>query len=291
MTVIIAGCGDLGIATGLRFAASGHRVVGLRRRAERIPAPLEGRSVDLQRDVPTIDPDTEVVVVALAAGSRDVDTYRATYVDGLRNVLDGIDASTAAPRVLVVSSTAVYGGDGAVDEDTPATGGTPTADVLLEAEALLRSRAPEATLVRLSGIYGPGRERLVDQVRSGTVTLATTPEGSRMTNRIHRDDAAAVLVHLASLGSPLALVVGTDDEPVRLDTVSRFIADELGVPLPAPAGPRDAEPGAPARRTSAPGSDKRLSNALLRSTGFAFAYPTYREGYRAVIAGEGVRHP
>lgn len=279
MTVIIAGCGDLGIATGLRFAAGGRRVVGLRRRAELVPAPIEGRAVDLQRDVPTIDDDTDVVVVALAAGSRDVETYRATYVDGLRNVLDGIQASPASPRLLVVSSTAVFGGHGAVDETTPATGGTPTADVLLEAEALLRTRAPEATLVRLSGIYGPGRERLVDQVRSGSARLARTPDGSRMTNRIHRDDAAAALVHLASLDTAPTTVIGTDDEPVRLDTVTRFIADELGVTLPTAT---EATPPEPA---------KRLSNALLRSTGFTFTYPTYREGYRAVIAGEGVRYP
>lgn len=280
MTVIIAGCGDLGIATGLRFADAGHRVVGLRRRPDLVPAPIEGRAADLRHDTVTVDADTEVVVVALAAGSRDVDTYRATYVDGLRHVLDGIDASAATPRLLVVSSTAVYGGDGDVDESTPATGGTPTADVLLEAEALLRSRAPGATLVRLSGIYGPGRERLVDQVRSGQARPAATPEASRMTNRIHRDDAAAVLVHLASLAAAPPLVIGTDDEPVRLDTVSRFIADELGVTLPAPA-----------ETTAEPGSDKRLSNALLRSTGFTFRYPTFREGYRAVLSGEGVRHP
>ncbi|WIB61685.1 NAD(P)H-binding protein [Curtobacterium sp. MCLR17_007] len=279
MTVIIAGCGDLGIATGLRFSAAGHRVVGLRRRAELVPAPLEGRAVDLRQDVPIVDDDTDVVVVALAAGSRDVATYRATYVDGLRNVLDGIASSAAAPRLLVVSSTAVYGGEGDVTESTPATGGTPTADVLLEAEALLRARVPDATLVRLSGIYGPGRERLVDQVRDGAARLAPTPERSRMTNRIHRDDAAAALVHLASLPSPPTTVIGTDDEPVRLDTVTRFIAAELGTEVPA------------VDDTATPGPDKRLSNALLRSTGFTFSYPTYREGYRAVIAGDGTRHP
>jgi nucleoside-diphosphate-sugar epimerase len=284
VVVTIAGCGDLGIATGLRFADAGHRVVGLRRRAELIPAPIEGRASDLRHDVPTIDRDTEVVVVALAAGSRDVDTYRATYVDGLRHVLDGIDASGASPRILVVSSTAVYGGGSAlVTEDTTATGGTPTADVLLEAEALLRSRAPDATLVRLSGIYGPGRERLIDHVRSGTARLAAAPEGSRMTNRIHRDDAAAALVHLASLDTPLPLVIGTDDEPVRLDEVLRFIAAELGVELPS------ADPASVDAPDQA--GDKRLSNALLRSTGFTFTYPTYREGYRAVIAGAGRRHP
>ncbi|TCK62881.1 SDR family NAD(P)-dependent oxidoreductase [Curtobacterium sp. PhB136] len=269
MTVTIAGCGDLGIETGLRFAAAGHRVVGLRRRAELVPAPIEGRTADLRGSVPPIDADTSVLVVALAAGSRDVEEYRATYVDGLRNVLDGVDAAGASPRVLLVSSTS-------------ATGGSGTGDVLLEAEALLRSRVPGGTVVRLSGIYGPGRTRLVDQVRTGTAVLAPTPDGSasdgsRMTSRIHRDDAAAALVHLASLDDLPPLVIGTDDQPVRLDEVYRFLAASLGVSL-------DVAPAAGV------GGGVPLSNAVLRSTGFTFTYPTYREGYRAVLAGEGVRH-
>lgn len=282
-TVVIAGCGDLGTETGLRFAAAGHRVVGLRRRGSLVPAPLEGRSSDLRHEVPSIPTDTGVVVVATAAGSRDVDEYRATYVDGLRNVLDGIDASGARPRLLVVSSTAVYDVDdgSVVDEDTPARGGTPTATVLLEAERLLRERAPEAVLLRLSGVYGPGRERLVEQVRSGAARLSPTPGASAHTNRIHRDDAAAALVHLARVADPEPLYLGTDDEPVRLDDVLTFLADELGAPVP-PRG------DASARRS---GGDKRLSNARLRATGWAPRYPSFRDGYRAVLAGTGTRHP
>ncbi|MDB6428727.1 NAD-dependent epimerase/dehydratase family protein [Curtobacterium sp. 20TX0008] len=279
--VVIAGCGDLGTEVALRFAALGHPVTGLRRRAERIPAPITGRSVDLRHEVPTIDPETGVVVVAFAAGSRAVDEYRATYVDGLRNVLDGIDASGASPRLLVVSSTAVYDVDDGseVTEETPARASTPTAGVLLEAEALLRERAPEAVLVRLSGIYGPGRERLIDQVRSGQarLSLGTSPH----TNRIHRDDAAAALVHLAGVDDPAPIYLGTDDEPARLDDVLTFLACELGVERLPSAEPEGRQAG----------GDKRLANALLRSTGWEPRYPTFREGYRAVLAGEGTRHP
>ena len=282
MSVYIAGCGDLGTEAGLRFAAAGHRVVGFRRRAELGPVPIEGRSVDLRRETPVIDDDATVVVVALAAGSRDPDEYRATYVDGLRRVLDAIEASGADPRLLVVSSTAVYDVDdgSVVTEETPATGGTPTAAVLVEAEALLRERAPHATLLRLSGIYGPGRERLIDQVRSGDATLAEQQGSSPHTNRIHRDDAAAAIVHLAGLAMVGPVYLGTDDEPARLDDVLTFVAGELGVEAPRPAPPTGRQAG----------GDKRLSNALLRASGFRFTYPTFREGYRAVLAGEGARH-
>lgn len=283
MDIVIAGCGDLGIETGLRFAAQGHHVVGLRRRGDLVPAPLVGRSVDLRHEVAPIDPGTDVVVVALAAGSRDVDEYRATYVDGLRNVLDGIDASGSDPRVVVVSSTAVYDVDdgSTVTEATPAVAATPTAGVLLEAEALLRSRVPGAVLARLSGVYGPGRERLIEQVRGGTARLAPVEGSSPHTNRIHRDDAAAALVHLATLDDPAPTYLVTDDEPARLDDVSAFLAAELGVPEPLRAE-SDGRQGA---------GDKRLSNALLRSTGWVPRSPSFREGYRAVIAGEGTRHP
>ncbi len=283
MDIVIAGCGDLGIETGLRFAAKGHHVVGLRRRGDLVPAPLVGRSVDLRHEVAPIAPGTDVVVVALAAGSRDVDEYRATYVDGLRNVLDGIDASGSAPRVIVVSSTAVYDVDdgSTVTEATPAAAATPTAGVLLEAETLLRSRVPDAVLARLSGVYGPGRERLIEQIRGGTARLGPVAGSSPHTNRIHRDDAAAALVHLATLDDPAPTYLVTDDEPARLDDVYTFLAAELGVPEP----PRAEAAG----RQGA--GDKRLSNALLRSAGWAPRFPSFREGYRAVIRGEGTRHP
>lgn len=285
MTVVLAGCGDLGTEAALRFAALGHHVLGLRRSAEKLPASIDGVSIDLGATRPTLPADTEIVVVALSAGSRDVDTYRASYVDGLRNVLDALDEAGAADaRVLFVSSTAVYDVDdgSVVDETTPATGASPTAEVILEAEALLHAHRPDGIVLRLGGIYGPGRERLITQVRDGDARLAEPAGSSPHTNRIHRDDAAAAIVHLTTTSAPTdVLYVGVDDEPSRLDDVLAFVADELGSPVPPSAPPRGRQAG----------GDKRLSNARLRGTGFTFEYPTFREGYRAVIAGEGLRHP
>ncbi|MBD8141363.1 NAD-dependent epimerase/dehydratase family protein [Frigoribacterium sp. CFBP 13605] len=285
MTVVLAGCGDLGTEAALRFAALGHHVLGLRRSAEKLPAAIDAVSVDLGTTRPTLPADTDIVVVALSAGSRDVDTYRASYVDGLRNVLDALDEAGAADaRVLFVSSTAVYDVDdgSVVDETTPATGASPTAEVILEAEALLHARRPDGIVLRLGGIYGPGREQLITQVRDGDARLAEPAGSSPHTNRIHRDDAAAAIVHLTTTSAPTdVLYVGVDDEPSRLDDVLAFVADELGSPVPPSAPPRGRQAG----------GDKRLSNARLRGTGFTFEYPTFREGYRAVIAGEGVRHP
>ena len=114
MTVLLAGCGDLGTEAGLRFAAAGHRVVGWRRSPEKLPAAIEGVAADLgSAELPPIPADTTAVVVAIAADSPTKEAYRAAYVDGLSNVLDAVLASGAnVRRVLFVSSTAVYGDAG-----------------------------------------------------------------------------------------------------------------------------------------------------------------------------------
>jgi len=284
-TVLIAGCGDLGTEVGLRFAARGWRAVGLRRSADVLPDALVPLAGDLTGDlagvVEQLPSSIEAVVFTPAADERTPAAYRAAYVDGLTNVLDHLDRSGRTPaRLLAVSSTAVYGvEDGSdVDENTPTDPTSPTGAVLVEAEQVLHGRRPDAISFRLSGIYGPGRTRLIDRVRSGTAVL---PDPPALSNRIHRDDAAAAIVHLLiSAETPEQVYLGVDDAPVDRGEVLAFLAEELGRPRP-PTGPD----------TSTRGGDKRCRNDRLKATGFRFTYPTYREGYRAVLAGEGTRHP
>ncbi len=300
MTILMAGCGDLGTETGLRFAAAGHKVVGWRRSPEKLPAAIDGVAVDLGSGrLPPLPPGTAAVVVALAADSRSEAAYRAAYVDGLGHVLDAVDAArergeTSLRRVLFVSSTAVYGdaGGGWVDEATAPEPGSFSGRIMREAEELLLRRLAgtgiEPVILRLGGIYGPGRTRLIDQVRSGRATI---PAGSHYTNRIHRDDAAAAIVHLCSMdATPAPVYVGVDNDPAQIGEVLGFLAAELGLPQPPPAEASGAA-GSPAGQEPSRGGNKRCSNALLRGTGFGFKYPSFREGYRAVLAGVGVRHP
>nr|WP_043845041.1 SDR family oxidoreductase [Arthrobacter crystallopoietes] len=277
-TVVIIGCGDLGTEAGLRFAEAGYQVQGWRRRPALLPAPITGVRADLGGALPELPADTQVVVFAPAAPERSVAAYEATYLHGLARTLDAVDARPGEPpSVLLVSSTAVYGDAyGAwVDEGTTPVPSTPTGQVLLQAEELLRRRRPDGRILRLAGIYGPGRTRLIDQVRTGTAAA-----GASITNRIHRDDAAAAIAHLVLTGAPPGTYIGVDDEPVEMSDVVAFLAREMGLPVP---GPRERE--------SSRGGNRRLSNARLRSTGFRFAYPDYRAGYRSVLAGQGQRHP
>lgn len=267
--VLLVGCGDLNAAVGLQLAEQGRRVVGIRRRAELVPPPLEGLSADLTREPPAVAPldlDLDLLVVALTARPRSEETYRATYVDGLGRALDAIaSAGLSSRRAVLVSSTGVMA-DGPVhtllDESTPPDPHDAPAQMLLRSEQLFAERLPRGTVLRLSGLYGHAEPRLVDQVRRGEVR-----DSHRWTNRIHRDDAASAIVHLLTMEpDPADLYLGTDDEPSQLGDVAAFVAERLGVAAPESADPEQ-------------GHGKRLSNARLRSTGWAPAYPTYREGY------------
>ncbi|MFP4635281.1 MAG: NAD-dependent epimerase/dehydratase family protein [Nitriliruptoraceae bacterium] len=281
MSWLIAGCGDLGTEVGLRAAAAGHRVHGLRRSAHVLPEPIEPLAGDLAGDLPALPDDVEVVVFTAAPDRRDAPAYRRSYLDGPQRVLDALErAGAPVERILLVSSTAVYGvNDGSwVDETTPARPATTTGRILLGAEHALWLRRPDAISLRLTGIYGPGRTRLLEQVRDGR---AVRPDPPVHANRVHRDDAAAAVIHLLEhVAEPAPCYLGVDDAPVDRGEVIGFLAGELGLPLP---------PTGPDQRTR--GGDKRCSNRRLRATGFELTYPTYREGYRAVLAGQGVRHP
>jgi nucleoside-diphosphate-sugar epimerase len=286
MTILLAGCGDLGTETGLRFAAAGHRVVGWRRSPDKLPAQIEGAATDLSTaELPRVPADTSAVVIAVAADAPTEEAYRTSYVNGVANVLGALDRDRVAPkRVLFVSSTAVYGGAGGgwIDESTTPEPTGFSGRVMRQAEELLLKRfdgtGTSPVVLRLGGIYGPGRTRLIDQVRTGTAVI---PDQPRYTNRIHRDDAAGAIVHLLSMPDvPAPVYLGVDNDPAELGDVLRFLAAELGLDVPPPGSLGDAR-----------GGNKRCSNDLLRGTGFSCKYPSFREGYRDILAGVGVRHP
>ena len=262
--VLLVGAGDLGAAVGLRLADLGHDVLALRRNAAAVPPPLVGRSVDLTREQPDLsDVRPRLVVVALTARPRTEEAYRATYVDGMARALDAL--AEPPERAVLVSSTAVHGSrdlPDLEDETAPAAPSDGPGRMLVAAEQAFHERVPHGTVLRLSGLYGGSSTRLLDQVREGRVT-----NPHRWTNRIHRTDAAAAVAHLLTMPTePERLYLGTDDESAQMGDVAAYLAERLGAPAPPPADP-------------ARGHGKRLSNARLRSTGWAPTLPTYREGY------------
>lgn len=279
MTTVLAGCGDLGTEVGLRLVERGRRVHGLRRNAAVLPATFGSASVDLASGDFELPEDTEAVVIATTPDERTPEGYRRGYVDTLAGVLDAVGRLPGAPRrILWVSSTAVYGVDDGsrVDEDSPSLATTGTAGVLAEAERLFRSRVPGGVILRLGGIYGPGRLRLIDRIRE-THRIATP---WHWVNLIHRDDAAEAIIHLLFATGDLAPeYIGVDGRPALRRDIGRFVAERLGIE----ATEADSETEQP--------TGKRLRNERLVATGFTFAYPDYRAGYAALLEDPRARHP
>jgi nucleoside-diphosphate-sugar epimerase len=270
--VLLAGCGDLGRRVAQRFIDRGAAVWALRRH----PLPEKGAIRWLRGDLS--DPASlgglpagiTRIVFLPAPDARDEAAYRTVFVEGLRNLLGALDR-TACRRVLFVSSSAVYGEhDGAwIDEATPPEPLGFNGRVLLEAEQWLAAQALSSVVLRLAGIYGPGRMQLIERLRGGQARVPR--DVAHWANRIHVDDAADAIVHLLMLDEVLPLYVGADDTPLPLDVLYDFLARQVDVPVPA-AGAAPAGVGS-----------KRLSNARLRESGFVPRWGDAREGYAALL--------
>ncbi len=186
-----------------------------------------------------------------------------------------------------LSTVGVYGDhQGAwVDEDTPLkpTSVRSRQRVIAEQAWLdfAKSSAKRVQIFRLAGIYGPGRSA-IDNLREKTARRIIKP--GQVFNRIHVDDIAGVLA--AAIAKPSAhhaIYNVTDDEPAPPQDVVAYAANLLGLPVP-PDIPFAEAPLSP-MGLSFYGENKRVSNARVKSDlGFAFQYPTYREGM-AAIAG------
>jgi nucleoside-diphosphate-sugar epimerase len=139
---------------------------------------------------------------------------------------------------FLVSSTSVYGQQKGewVDETSPTEPTGFAGKRLLESEQVLRDGPFRGTVVRFGGIYGPRRIGLIERVRSGGAVVS---RATRYTNRIHRDDCAGALRHLAKLATPDDLYLGVDSEPTEEAAVGEQALQErplarqrLQVPIP-----------------------------------------------------------
>ena len=279
--VLIIGCGDVGMAVAALVHDAGGDCAGLRRDWSAVADDIKPHR-RLSADVRDADAlrraiagaDFDYALVTTAAGEFSDQRYREIYVEGLANALRALPP--AIKRLFLVSSTRVYHqDDGAwVDEDSPTRPVDFAGRRLLEAENLLSQAEFPSTVVRCSGIYGPGRRGLIDRARRG--------EGCRRhppiyTNRIHRDDCAGALAHLIAMDwagrPPQALYLATDERPAPLWEVLQWLAERHGVEL-------SAERSADVRFRAS----RRCRNRRLLDSGYRFIYPDYLTGYESLLA-------
>lgn len=279
-SVLIAGCGDVGGRLATQLLASGWEVHGLRRDISRLPEGVIGVAGDLfNKDCPATWPigAVDYLVYCAAATDHDETGYRAAYVQGLQHVLEWLNDYGQEPkRLLFVSSSSVYGQQNGewIDETSPTQAAGYSGRVMLEAEQIALNSGIPASLVRLTGIYGPGREWLLSQVRQGYRVAIDPP---LYANRIHVDDAAGLLAFLllrAERDEALDdCYIGVDDAPAPLAEVVGWLREYLGV--------TEWSEDASVRRTGS----KRCSNARAKALGWTPRYPSFREGYAAILEG------
>jgi nucleoside-diphosphate-sugar epimerase len=262
-SVLLVGCGKLGIALGEALLESGQNVFAVRRNVEALPPRFTGIALDYRRPVSVELPPVESVVITLIPGTSEGGS--GDLVGPLRWLASALPARPR--RVILVSSTGVFDGDPGVRTITEADIPRPTSprsQALLDSEIEAR-RLFDAVVVRPAGIYGPGREYLIRQVAGGIPI-----DHNRRTNRIHESDLVRALHALLLMRTPPPTLHAVDGHPATRGEVARHIAQRLSVPAP-PALP--SEP-----------SGHVLSGEKLLALLGALRYPDYRSGYDDIIA-------
>jgi nucleoside-diphosphate-sugar epimerase len=282
MLKLILGCGYLGRRVAGRWLAQGDQVAAVTRSAahaalltaEGIQARLaDVTRPDTLRDLPAAD------TVLYAVGyDRDGGASRHdVQVAGLRAVLDALPSHTG--RIVYVSSTAVYGdADGGwVDERAPCRPDGENGRVLLAAEELLRAHplGSRAIVLRLAGLYGPGRIPRLHDVLAGR-PLAV--EAGAVVNLIHVGDAASVVLAAETKAEPPDTLVVSDGQPVVRRDFYRHLAELLRAPAPTFT---DLESAGPSPRGA--GRKRVRSARMLQELDVRLQYPTYHEGLAAIV--------
>jgi nucleoside-diphosphate-sugar epimerase len=288
MRILIVGCGYVGLPLGAELVRRGHQVFGLRRsllaEAELRAAGITPIHADITQaaSLEKIPRDFDWVVNCAASGGGGADDYRQVYLEGNRHLVAHF-AGAGLKKFVYTSSTSVYAqNDGAVvTETSPTEPDAPTAKVLVETENFLLSavadRKVPAVILRVAGIYGPGRGYAFKQFLRGEAKLEG--DGRRVMNMIHRDDLIGVICAALERGTPGEIYNAADHAPVTQREFYGWLAAELQQPLP-PTIPADENLW---RKRGA--TNKRISNAKLRAAlKYEFQFPDYRAGYAPEIA-------
>jgi len=292
-TALIVGCGYIGQFLAPRLIARGSTVFGI------VRSPASAKSLAALGVQPLIADITQPVSLLAAIrpvlASASLDVYHLVppgrpstsdrditpdqvVLEGAKNVLSALSSANVR-RIVVASSTAVYGQTSGehVDADTPARATDERSQLLIDGEELWLSRAASAHIVRLAGLYGPGRIIGLQAVRSGA-PLAGDP--SAWLNLIHADDAADLLIAMMTAAQPSRIELGSDGSPVPRIEYYSTLAKTIGVQPPrvlemTGASSDKADSAQRLRRASS----KQCDNVITcQRTGWLPRFPHFRDG-------------
>ena len=276
LKVLIIGCGQLGFSIVNNADSDVFKLYGFSRSLRKSPASIEMHQVDILKTeaidaIKLVNP--EIIIYAVSADTQSIESYQDHYVLGLKKTYEAILELDHFKHLFFVSSTRVYGQKttkilSELDIAEPSDYG---GEALMEAETVARQLKDKATILRLSGIYGPNRKRMIQLAQSNP---GNWPATNNWSNRIHEEDAARFIVFLMKRImmqesiEPLYLV--TDGVPTKQYDVLTWIRNRLQLTTDTIELPI-LENG------------KQLQSVLLNQTGFVLKYPDFTYGYEAMI--------
>lgn len=265
-TLLWVGAGDLAQRCMPYLDASSWHRIALRRQ----PTICTGFDKQLAMDMTQTAglsplPAASHVIYSITPSGRTPESYQAVYDTALKHLLQALDTQ-ALQRFIFISSTSVYGPDPVPqDEFSILKPTTFSGQAIQAAETYLEQKlGDKLSIIRFSGLYGPGRQRIFDSLRAQTLSI--NPALTNYANRIHSEDAARVCAHLLHLEQPARCYVATDNTPLPLRQLYQHIAQRLAVPPPR-------------FDTQLAFESKHFSNQRLLNSGFHFLYPNTLQGY------------
>lgn len=220
----------------------------------------------LARDIGAVDD----IVYAISPGAALHEAYERAYVTGLSHTL----AQFPEARVFLISTTRVYGSRSGevINDETEALSDDACAELVLEGERLVRQASSKNVVLRASGIYGPGRSRLAEQLLSTELPLELQ---ATITNRIHRDELARIVFFLRRR-QDAGTFIASDPSPVPLGQMQREL---IGLAERLAFTPAKRPEPARARRSKS----RHIMPTRLLTLGYDFLYPSFREGYASIF--------
>jgi nucleoside-diphosphate-sugar epimerase len=284
---LIIGCGYLGQRVAQKWHNAGHHISVITRSRQ--------RADDFRRDgynaivADVTQPETlarlpaaDTVLFSVGFDKTAGQSIAEVYTSGVRNVLSALSDGTE--RFIYISTTGVFGPAAGqwVDEATPPDPRRDGGRASLAAEKILSAHSIGkcTVILRLAGIYGPGRVPFLDKLRAGE-PIAAPSDG--WLNLIHVDDAADTVVaadHLTPFGEFPRIYCVSDGEPVPRAEYYGEVARQIGAPPP-----QFGEPGQDSPRAARAESNRRVSNArMLAELRVTLTYPDYRAGLAAILS-------
>jgi nucleoside-diphosphate-sugar epimerase len=276
--ILSVGCGDIGGELNQRLVNAGHQVTGLKRH----PPPVADKityiaaNIALPLQLQSLGTDFDFVFFILSPDSNAQTSYQTIYETGVNNLLAHFSYANQSPRWFFISSTSVYGQSQGewVNEDSLAEPSNLNSQFIRAAERKIMAANPENIVVRFSGIYGKGREYLLNRVQQTPEIQKNPPY---FTNRIHQHDCVEVLLFLLQQrlnGKNLEqCYLASDDNPAPTWEVISWLASQMNCPQPN------------VKINNIKEMNKRCNNQRLKALGYRFYYPSYKEGYLPLVLG------